>query len=105
MISIIVVLLSMLAPPFSARWDAPGVATFRWSQVERGCLYRESAIGEHVFAGCYEGTGAVSVTFGRVGPLSGDLRPTAGDVWVLDSDGVTTRAPLRSVGYLAVWRG
>lgn len=105
MISIIVVLLSILAPPFTATWDRPGVATIRWLQTERGCLYRESAIGERVFAGCFEGAGTVSVTFGRVGPLSGDLRPTAGDVWILDSGGVTQRATLRSVGYLAVWRG
>lgn len=86
-------------PRLTARWDRPGAATVSWAQQARGCLYRNQT-----FVGCYDGAGRVLVTFGHVGPLSGDLRPTAGDVWVAVVDGVTHRAPLRSVQLLPVFR-
>lgn len=80
---------------FTALWDTATSATVQWTQVDRGCLYRESLIGERVFIGCYERFNAtITLTFGHVGPLSGDQRPTAGDVYVLITGGATYRAPL-----------
>jgi hypothetical protein len=97
---------AQLPPNFTARWDSATGATVQFTLVARGCLYRESAIGERVFVSCYERWPAtIIVTFGHTGPLSGDLRPRAGDVYRLDTLGQTYRA--RLIGrpqYLAVWR-
>lgn len=82
-------------PHFSARWDSATSATIQWTQAQRGCLYRLSASGERGFVGCYERTNAtITITLGHVGPLSGDLRPMAGDVYILVTDGQQFRAPL-----------
>lgn len=93
-------------PRLSARWDTATSATIQWTQVQRGCLYRLSASGERGFVGCYERTNAtITITLGHVGPLSGDLRPMAGDVYKLVMDGVVYSAPLvgRNI-YLPVMR-
>lgn len=109
MIRILLILLALLQPApiyFSAYWDGSASATVSWHQTARGCLYRESAIGEQVFIGCYERLNAtLIVTFGHSGPLSGDLRPMPGDVFVLVTNGTTARA--RLIGraqYLAAFR-
>lgn len=108
MIALLLWLLFAPTPPpnLIARWDTSTSATVTWHQTARSCLYRESAIGERVFVSCYEEAGDYRVTFGHQGPLSGDLRPAAGDVYVLESGGQRERAPLRGRAvYLAVWRG
>jgi hypothetical protein len=88
-------LFALLDPHFSARWDMATSATLQWTQAGRGCIARESAIGERVFIGCYERTGTITITLGHAGPLSGDLRPASGDTYVLTTGGQTYRAPLR----------
>lgn len=95
------------APHFSARWDTKDSATIQWTQQARGCLGVEHATGQRVFIGCWEKyPQTVVLELGHVGPLSGDTRPTAGDIYVLQTSGQTYRAPLRARDvYLAVWRG
>lgn len=100
MIARLLLIFALLLPPtppayLSARWDSSTSATVQWQQTARGCLYRESAIGQQVFVGCYEKFPAtIIVEFGHEGPLSGDLRPTAGDVYILWTDNHAYRAPL-----------
>lgn len=103
---LLALLQTVPAPPmgFIARWDSLDSATVTWSQQQRACLYAEHASGERVFVGCYENPGRYVITFGAVGPLSGDLRPMPGDVYVLTSQGVTWRAPLRWWQWIAVLR-
>lgn len=93
-------------PHLIARWDSTTSATVSWHQTARGCLYRESAIGETVFVGCYDQPGDYRVTFGHQGPLSGDLRPQSHDIYRLVTGGHTYPAAL--VGralYFPVFRG
>lgn len=95
---LLLLLLALGATPapvaFTAQWDTATSATVQWTQTARGCLYRESAIGEQVFIGCYARFPAtIVVTLG--GPQTdAAFRPTTGDVYVLQMDGVTYRAPL-----------
>lgn len=100
MITIIVVLALLTQPSFVARLDSPGAATIQWDQQARGCLWAAPS----VFVGCYEGDRHVVVTLGHQGPLSGDLRPEVGTVYILEVDGVTYRAPVRRGVYFPVWR-
>jgi len=82
-------------PHLTALWDSATSATIQWTQTARGCLERQPRDGAAVWIGCYERFPAtIIVTLGHVGPLSGDLRPTSGDVYVLQVDGATYRAPL-----------
>lgn len=93
-------------PHLSAVWDSATSATVQWTQQQRGCLYRQPENGPGVFIGCYEKPNAtITITLGHVGPLSGDLRPTTGDAYVLMTNGTQYRAPLigRAV-YLPVFR-
>lgn len=94
-------------PHFTARWDTSTSATLQWTQAQRGCVAVEHATGERAFIGCYERPGAtITITLGHSGALSGDLRPAAGDVYVLSTGGQVWCAPLmgRPV-YMPVWRG
>lgn len=95
-------------PPvyFSARWDTATSATLQWTQAARGCLSVEHATGERAFIGCYERWPAtLIITLGHAGPMSGNLRPAAGDVFVLQTGGQTYRASLRGRDvYLPVMR-
>lgn len=103
LIAIFLLLLLQPAPPFTARWDAPGRATLRWEQTDHTCLYRESAIGERVFVGCWEGSGRAALSLG--GPQTdGSYRPAAGDVFVLDGPEGVRRATLRGVVYFPLMR-
>ena len=86
---------------FLALWDGPGRATVAWESTGRSCLYKQGVEG-NVFLGCWDGP--ARVTFGGSSNTDGRYRPTAGDVYILQSGGVVSRAPLRSVTYLAVWR-
>lgn len=109
MIAILAILLALLqpAPPdpqLRAAWDTSTSATVRWQQVARSCLYHENERGAQVFVACYDAPGSYAVTFGHVGPLSGDLRPMKGDSYVLTSHGQTWRAPLRWWLYMPSWR-
>lgn len=94
-------------PGLSARWDTKDSATITWTQTQRGCLSVEHATSERVFISCYERFPAtIRVELGHQGPLSGDLRPMAGDVYVLRTQGQTYRAPLRGrLVYFPVFRG
>ena len=99
--------LVLQAPPdphLRAQWNTPTSATVRWTQESRGCLWRVPREGAHVFVGCFDGTGNVTISFGRVGPLDGTLRPTAGDVYLLTTGGQTWRALLAWRSYMPVWR-
>jgi hypothetical protein len=98
--------LALLNPHFTAQWDSAHSATLQWSQQGRGCVAVEHLNGERAFIGCYEKTGTITITLGHAGPLSGDLRPAPGDVYVLSTGGQVVRAPIRGRQvYLAVWRG
>lgn len=98
---ILLALLQPVAPPaFVARLDSPGAATIQWNQQARACLWA----APRAFVGCYDGNRHVVVTLGHQGPLSGDLRPEAGTVYVLEVDGVVYRAPVRRALYFPVWR-
>jgi hypothetical protein len=103
---LLLVLFFTPPPNLIARWDSATSATVSWTQSARGCLYRESAIGERVFIGCYERWPAtIIVTLGHQGSLSGDLRPMGGDLYVLVSAGQIKSAPLRGRNvYFPVFR-
>ena len=93
---VLLLLLALLSQPsFVARLDTKTSATVQWNQQARGCLWA----APRAFVGCYEGNGHVVVTLGHQGPLSGDLRPAAGTVYILEVDGVTYRAPARRALY------
>lgn len=103
----VLALLILLVPPdprLTARWDSSTSATIAWHQTARACLYREPRDGVQAFIGCYEGAGRVVVRLGHVGPLDAAYRPTVGDVYVLQQDGVVSRAPLRGVLLLPLAR-
>lgn len=90
-------LLWILQPPdpgLQARWDSDHSATIAWTQTTRGCLSVTHATNERAFISCYEKPGSYRIALGHVGPLSGDLRPAGGDVYVLQTSGQTYRAPL-----------
>lgn len=91
-------------PQLTARWGGPGAATVEWHQTARGCLSVIHATGERVFISCYEQPGSYRVELGHQGPLSGDLRPAAGDIYLVQTSGHTYRARLVWVRWLAVWR-
>jgi hypothetical protein len=98
--------LALLNPHFTALWDSDHGTTIQWTQAGRGCLSVEHATGERAFVGCYERTGTITIELGHVGPLDGTLRPAAGDVFILQTQGQTYRAPLRGRAvYLPVFRG
>lgn len=87
-------------PQLRASLDSSTSATVAWEGDRRLCLYYEG-----VFVECRP-AGRNVVTFGKVGPLSGDLRPAAGGVYVVQDPitGASWRAPLRWWRWLAVWR-
>jgi hypothetical protein len=88
--------LALLDPHFTAQWDSASSATLQWSQAARGCVAVEHLNGERAFIGCYERPDAtITITLGHAGPLSGDLRPAPGDVYVLSTQGQVVRAPIR----------
>ena len=88
-------------PQFLATQDGVGQATVRWTQVTRGCLSVEHATGQRVFITCREKPGTQIVPLGR-SQTDGAYRPTAGDVYVLQTGGQVYRAPLKWRRYLAV---
>lgn len=105
---IVLLLLIMLAsdPHLSARWDTATSATITWTQSARGCLSVEHTTRERVFISCYEKPGSYVIEVGHVGPVSGDVRPLAGDVFVLETGGQTYRASLRGRDvYFPMFRG
>jgi hypothetical protein len=87
-------MINKIAILFLAYWIGTNAAVVNWEQQTRSCLYHETAGGTQTFVGCYDGTGRVTVEFGKVGPLSGDLRPRKGDWYVVQIDGVVYRTPL-----------
>jgi hypothetical protein len=106
-IALILLLLLLTPAPdphLTARWAGRVATTVRWSQTERSCLYRQPLIGPAVFLDCYDTPDSYAISFGVVGSLDAACRPTAGDVFVLEMDGVRYRAPLRSVTFLPVSR-
>ena len=108
LIAVALLLLALLSPPdphLRAQWDSTTSATVSWTQQTRGCLEVAHQTGEIAFVSCYERPGSYQIELGHIGPLSGDLRPQAHDVYVLVTNGQTYRA--RLVGrmqYLAVIR-
>lgn len=99
-IIVLSLLLTLLQPPadpgLAARWTSAISAVISWRQEERGCLYRNST-----FVGCWDAAGAYRVTLG--GPLTdGALRPAAGDVYELRTQGMAWCAQLRGVVWLAM---
>jgi hypothetical protein len=94
----LLILLALLQPSpdpgLRARWDSATSATITWTQAARGCLSVTHATNEHTFIDCYEQPGSYRIEFGHVGPLSGDLRPTGGDIYRLETGGQVYRAPL-----------
>lgn len=84
---ILFALLQPAPPAFQARWDTKDSATISWSSPFRSCLYREPLSGGSVFIGCWDGP--AKITLGHVGPVSGDARPMAGDVYKLVINGQT----------------
>lgn len=107
---ILLLLLALLqgAPPdprLTARWDTAASATIAWTQHTRGCLSVIHATNERAFIACYEKPGSYRIELGHAGPLSGDLRPAAGDVYLLWTPEGVSRAPLVARPlYLAAWR-
>jgi hypothetical protein len=77
----------------TALWDSAISATIQWSQDGRSCLYKETALHERGFIGCYEKAGTITLQLGGA-QTDGNFRPRSGDVYILVSNGVTTRAPL-----------
>jgi hypothetical protein len=72
--------LATFEPHFTARWDSSISATIQWTQSGRGCLYKETALHERGFIGCYEKAGTITILLG--GPQTdGAYRPLAGDVY------------------------
>jgi hypothetical protein len=89
---------------FTAQWDSAISATIQWQQSSRACLYKETALHERGFIGCYGKVGTITIVLG--GPQTdGAYRPMAGDVYILVMGGRQYRAPLigRPV-YLSVVR-
>lgn len=105
MLLLLALLQSAPDPQFHARFDTPTSATVSWAQQARGCLYVTHITGEQAFIGCYDGSGRVNVALGHQGPVSGDVRPTIGDVYLASIDGATYRARLAWWRYLAAFRG
>jgi hypothetical protein len=104
-IALILLLLLLTPAPdprLTARWAGPGAATVRWSQTQRSCLFRQPLIGPAVFLDCYDAPGSYAISFGVVGSLDAAYRPTAGDIYVLQTGGEVWRAPLRSITFLPV---
>lgn len=91
-------------PGLAARWDSSTSATISWHQTQRGCLYVEHQTAERVFISCYEQPGSYRVELGHQGPLSGDVRPAVGDIYVLQTSGHTWRARLVWALHFPVFR-
>jgi hypothetical protein len=110
MIRLLIILLLLIQPAPDPRlrawWDGNGRATIEWTQQTRGCLSVQHATNERAFLSCYEKPGSYRIELGHVGPLSGDLRPAAGDVYTLQTGGQKYSAPLRGrLVYFPVFRG
>lgn len=106
----LVLMLAITPPPhFTATWQRPAVARLSWSQpaaIHETCVIRIPAAGASVLIGCWYDlqAGATGLTLGGVGPMDGNYRPTALDVYELSfDDGVAERAALRGVVYLPVF--
>jgi len=110
------------APPivFTALWAGPGQSRISWTQppsVHLTCLRKEGTgyrvqgtvesqssdllpvpypLSPQTLIRCYSDApaGLYVVTLGETGPLDGNMRPQEGDVFILEQDGVETRAPL-----------
>ncbi len=93
----ILILLALLAP-FDARWDSANSATLTWRATGRSCLYVEHRTGERSFIQCWEAPGRYKITLGAVGPVSGNVRPTGGDVYTLTNGGSTVLGTAPLVG-------
>lgn len=91
----LLILLALLQPPLTARWDGPSRAVISWSGA--GCLYRNQT-----FLACYPRQASYRIELGGA-RTDAAYRPEAGDVYALvRPDGAIERAALRSVTYLAV---
>jgi hypothetical protein len=106
--AIVVLSLLLLAPPapppFTARWQSQTSARVSWTQppgVLLTCLSRGA-----ILIRCWSAlpAGPAMLVLGATGPLDGNFRPQAHDVFVLQQDGATDRAALLGVRYLAVVR-
>jgi hypothetical protein len=93
---IALLLLFQPAPPpdLAARWQSPTVARITWSQpagVALTCLHRNVTL-----LTCWRDLPPERYVFtlGDKGPLDAAAHPAVGDVYVLDQDGVVSRAPL-----------
>lgn len=90
----LMLLLALIPPPFTARWDSATSATVQWTQRGRACLSVVHANGSGVAIGCFDKVGTITIQLGHAGPLDGAYRPIAGDVYILQADGLIARAPL-----------
>jgi len=105
-VSAIIALLLFLqpAPPFSARYLTPTSARLSWQQpsgVALTCLYRATTLIR-----CWRDlpAGPTFTTIGDVASFNGNLRPHAGDVYILTLDDAEWQARLASVARLALVR-
>lgn len=87
---------------FTAFWLTASSAVISWSEPGRACLYKEPAIGQVVFIGCYDGPQRVLLG----GPQTdAAYRPAGGDVYVLDrAEGAETAPLIARPVYLGVVR-
>jgi len=92
-------------PGLTAVWARPGVARIVWQQpagVHLICISRNATLIR-----CWTDLPAETyvMVLGNKGPLDAAFRPHSGDVFVLQQDGQTWRAPLRGVVRLAMVKG
>lgn len=73
----ILLLLALHDPALTARMDSPSSSVVSWDAPTRVCLYYDGVPDQ-----CY-GPGSWRVTFGKTGPLSGELRPKVGGRYLL----------------------
>jgi hypothetical protein len=102
---LLLALLQPAPPPFTAHWQGAHVARIVWQQpkgVHLTCISRNATLIR-----CWTDLPAETyiMLLGNKGPLDAAYHPAVGDVFVLQQDGQTWRAPLRGVVRLAVIRG
>ena len=103
---LVVLILSLLfqsapPPPFTAVWQRPHVARLAWVQgagVRETCLVRNTTL-----IGCWYdlAPGPTVLILGDAGPMDANYKPQAGDSFTVAQDGVTERARLAGMVYVA----
>lgn len=95
-LALLFILLVLQPPPdpnLTARYLPSGAIVVSWTQQSRGCLATAN-----VLIGCYEGSGRVVVSVGRVGPVDGNAR---GAQYRAEIDGRRYAANVRAVVYVS----